>query len=163
MIPLPNYTVWPFPKPASADKRGMYTYGDGFIIPKGSPAPEAAWEIISTMTRATGDRDVYTNLFTTWQCVNGPVSNQMITHPSFKEQVINKCPGYEQVFLDDLLNSEQYLYPPKIPTSASYQDLMDAEWEKVRLGEKQPKEALDFVQEQAQNELNTWLAQNGGA
>lgn len=32
---------------------------------------------------------------------------------------------------------------------------------KARLGEKTPQEALDFVTEQAQKELDTWLAQQG--
>lgn len=155
-----NYTVWPLPSPASADKRGTYTYGDGWIIPKGSPAPEAAWQILSAMTGATGNRDVYTSLFTTWQCVNGPVSREMVTYPAFKANVIGKCPGYEEVFLSDLFDADTYLYPPKLPTSASYSDVMSAEWEKVRLGQKAPQEALDFVQETAQKELNDWYAQN---
>lgn len=156
-----EFTVWPFPGPAGQEKKGMYTYGDGWIIPVGSKDPEAAWEIISTMTGATGDRDVYTSLFTTWLCVNGPVSTEMLTWPKFREEVIGACPGYEEVFLADLFKSDYYLYPPKIPTSASYQSMMAAEWEKARLGEKTPQEALDFVTEQAQKELDTWLAQQG--
>lgn len=157
-----RYTVWPFPGPESQAERGMYTYGDGWIIPNGSPDPEATWEIISTMTGATGDRDVYTSLFTTWLCVNGPVSQQMTDHPTFEEEVIAECPGYEEIFLDDLFNSDQYLYPPKIPTSNSYMAMMDAEWEKVRLGQKSAQEALDFVQDEAQKELDTWISQSGG-
>lgn len=157
-----EFTVWPFPGPANASKKGMYTYGDGWVIPKGAPSPDAVWEIISTMTGATGNRDVYTSLFTTWQCVNGPVSPQITENAKFKADVIDKCPGYEDVFLQDLFKSDQYLYPPKIPTSSSYASLMDAEWEKVRLGQKEPKEALDFVTETAQQELDTWLQQQGG-
>jgi ABC-type glycerol-3-phosphate transport system substrate-binding protein len=153
-----RYTVWPFPKPASADKVGMYTYGDGWIMPKGCPDVESSWEIIGTLTGATGDKDVYTSLFTTWQCVNGPVSKQMLDWPAFKDKVIGACPGYQEIFLKDLFESDYYLYPPKIPTSASYQSMMGSEWEKARLGEKTPKEALDFVQEQAQKELDDWIA-----
>lgn len=154
-----NFTVWPWPGPAGQTEKGMYTYGDGWIIPKGSQDPTAAWEIISTMTGATGDRDVYTTLFTTWLCVNGPVSKEMITWPKFETEVIGACPGYQEVFLDDLFNSDQYLYPPKIPTSDSYGSLLNTEWEKVRLGQKEAKEALDLVTEQAQKELDDWLAQ----
>lgn len=156
-----EYTVWPLPGPAGVSKKGMYTYGDGWIVPKGSPSPEAAWEIISTMTGAGGNRDVYTSLFTTWQCVNGPVSEQIITDAKFKSEVSGKCPGYEQVFLNDLFKADQYLYPPKIPTADSYTSMLDAEWEKVRLGQKKAKEALDFVTEQAQKELDTWHSQQG--
>ena len=156
-----NFTVWPFPKPAGVDTKGMYTYGDGWIVPAGSPDPSAAWEIISTMTGAIGNRDVYTSLFTTWLCVNGPVSESMTEWPLFQSDVIGSCPGYQEVFLDDLFNSDQYLYPPKVPTSSSYMSLMGAEWEKARLGEKSPQEALDFVQEEAQKELDTWLEQSG--
>jgi len=156
-----EFTVWPFPGPAGIAKKGMYTYGDGWIIPKGGKEPGAAWEIISTMTGATGDRDVYTNLFMIWQCVNGPVSPQMADWPKFKAEVIGKCPGYQEIFLKDLFNSEQYLYPPKIPTSSSYASLFDAEWEKARLGQKAPKEALDYVTQQAQKELDDWLAKQG--
>ena len=154
-----EFTVWPWPSPAGETKKGMYTYGDGWIIPKGSKDPNAAWEIISSMTGATGDRDVYTSLFTTWLCVNGPVSPEMTTWPKFKSDVIGACPGYEEIFLADLFKSDYYLYPPKIPTSASYQSMMGAEWEKARLGQKAPQEALDFVTEQAQKELDTWLSQ----
>lgn len=156
-----EFTVWPWPGPAGQEKKGMYTYGDGWIIPVGSKDPKAAWEIISAMTGATGDRDVYTSLFITWLCVNGPVSTEMTTWPKFKDEVIGACPGYEEIFLADLFESDYYLYPPKIPTSASYQSMMGAEWEKARLGEKTPQEALDFVTEQAQKELDTWLAQQG--
>ncbi|MBV7329592.1 extracellular solute-binding protein [Chloroflexi bacterium TSY] len=156
-----RFTVWPFPSPEGVDTKGMYTYGDGWIVPVGSPDPNAAWEIISTMTGATGNRDVYTSLFTTWLCVNGPVSQSMTEWPSFQSDVMGSCPGYEEIFLDDLFNSDQYLYPPKVPTSSSYLSLMGAEWEKARLGEKSPQEALDFVQEEAQKELDTWLEQSG--
>ena len=58
------------------------------------------------MTGATGDRDVYTNLFMIWQCVNGPVSPAMADWPKFKTEVIGKCPGYQEVFLKDLFDSE---------------------------------------------------------
>jgi len=156
-----RFTVWPWPGPAGQSEKGMYTYGDGWIIPRGSQDPAAAWEIISTMTGATGNRDVYTSLFTTWLCVNGPVSEAMTEWPKFKEEVIGACPGYQEVFLQDLFHSDQYLYPPKIPTSDSYNALMNAEWEKARLGEKDPQEALDFVTEQAQKELDDWLTQRG--
>lgn len=155
-----EFTVWPFPGPAGQAERGMYTYGDGWIIPAGAQEPSAAWEIISTMTGATGNRDVYTSLFTTWLCVNGPVSQEMTQWPTFQSEVMGECPGYEEIFLDDLFNSDYYLYPPKLPTSDSYQTMLGAEWEKARLGEKTPQEALDFVQEQAQKELDTWLQQN---
>jgi multiple sugar transport system substrate-binding protein len=153
-----NYTVWPLPGPAGQAKKGMYTYGDGWIIPKGSKAPEAVWDIIGVMTGATGSKDVYTSLFTTWQCVNGPVSPDIVNYPPFKEQVIDKCPGYQDVFLDDLYKSDYYLYPPKIPTANSYTTLMRTEWEKVRLGQKGAQEALDFVDQQAQQELDQWKA-----
>jgi len=156
-----NFTVWPYPSPQGQTEKGMYTYGDGWIVPKGAPAPEAIWDLISTMTGATGNRDVYTSLFTTWLCVNGPVSEQMTEWPSFKSDVVGACPGYEEVFLQDLFHSDQYLFPPKIPTSNSYLSLMTAEWEKARLGQLSPQEALDGVQEQAQKELDTWKAQNG--
>jgi multiple sugar transport system substrate-binding protein len=156
-----NFTVWPWPGPAGQDTKGMYTYGDGWIIPKGSQNPAAAWEIISAMTGATGDRDVYTSLFTTWLCVNGPVSQEMTNWPKFETEVMGACPGYENVFLADLFNSDQYLYPPKIPTSDSYGSLLNTEWEKVRLGQKEAKEALDLVTEQAQKELDSWLTQQG--
>jgi multiple sugar transport system substrate-binding protein len=156
-----EFTVWPFPGPADQAKKGMYTYGDGWIIPKGAPNPQAAWEIISAMTGATGDKDVYTSLFTTWLCVNGPVSAGMIDWPKFKTDVIGACPGYQEVFLPDLYQSDYYLYPPKIPTSASYESMMSAEWEKARLGQKTPEEALNFVQEQAQKELDDWLSKAG--
>lgn len=156
-----EYAVWPYPGPAGQSEKGMYTYGDGWIVPKGSPDPRAAWEIVGTMTGATGDKDVYTTLFTTWQCVNGPVSSEMMDWPKFEDDVIGQCPGYEEVFLSDLFDSDQYLYPPKIPTSDSYMSLMGQEWEAARLGNKTPKEALDFVQDEAQAELDEWLAQRG--
>ncbi len=55
-----------------------------------------------------------------------------------QEQVIGACPGYEEVFLPDLYQSDYYLYPPKIPTSDSYGSIMGSEWEK-RLGQKRRK------------------------
>ncbi|MBX2999881.1 MAG: extracellular solute-binding protein [Caldilineaceae bacterium] len=157
-----RYTVWPFPGPAGQTEKGMHTYGDGWIIPRGAPEPSATWEIISTMTGATGNRDVYTSLFTTWLCVNGPVSQEMTEWPTFQTEVMDECPGYEEIFLSDLYDSDYYLYPPKIPTSNSYQSLMNAEWEKVRLGQKGTQEALDFVTAEAQKELDTWNEQNRG-
>jgi ABC-type glycerol-3-phosphate transport system substrate-binding protein len=156
-----EFTVWPYPGPAGQTEKGMYTYGDGWIVPQGTPDPSAVWEIISTMTGATGNRDVYTSLFTTWLCVNGPVSEEMTEWPTFQTEVMDQCPGYEEVFLADLFQSDTYLYPPKIPTSNSYESLMGAEWEKVRLGQQGAQEALDFVTEEAQKELDTWRAQSG--
>ena len=156
-----EFTVWPLPRPTGVDKTGMNTYGDGWIIPKGGKEPAAAWDIISTMTGATGDRDVYTGLFMVWQCVNGPVSPMMVDWAKFKTEVIGQCPGYQEIFLKDLFNSDYYLYPSKIPTSDSYNSLLGAEWEKARLGQKTPKEALDYVTEQAQKELDNWLAKAG--
>lgn len=156
-----EFTVWPFPGPAGQEEKGMFTYGDGWIVPTGTPDPNAIWEIISAMTGATGNRDVYTSLFTTWLCVNGPVSEQMTEWPMFQTEVMAECPGYEEVFLPDLFHSDYYLFPAKIPTSDSYSTMMDAEWEKVRLGQKGAQEALDFVTEEAQKELDTWLAQSG--
>jgi len=154
------YTVWPLPMPEGQAIKGMYTYGDGWIIPIGSQNPAAAWEIISTMTGAIGDRDIYTSLFTTWQCVNGPVSRTMEEHPTFQTEVMGECPGYQEVFLTDLFDSDYYLYPPKIPTSDSYASLLNSEAEKVWLGEKDVESALNLVQDQAQRELDTWLEQN---
>jgi hypothetical protein len=85
----------------------------------------------------------------------------MTEWPMFQTEVMGECPGYEEIFLADLFHSDYYLYPPKIPTSASYQAMMSAEWEKVRLGQKGAQEALDFVTEEAQKELDTWNAQSG--
>ncbi len=155
-----EFTVWPLPGPAGQSEKGMYTYGDGWIIPVGASNPSAAWDIISTLTGAMGNKDVYTSLFTTWLCVNGPSSKSMTEWPLFQSDVIAACPGYEEVFLADLYDSDYYLYPPKIPTSTSYMDLMNAEWEKARLGQQSAQEALDFVQESAQKELDTWIQQN---
>lgn len=157
-----EFTVWPWPGPAGIEKKGMHTYGDGWIIPKGARDPVAAWDIIGTMTGATGDKDVYTSLFTTWQCVNGPVSPQILEWPKFKQEVTGQCPGYDTVFLEDLFHSDYYLFPPKVPTADSYMSMMGAEWEKVRLGQKGAQEALDFVTEQAQKELDDWYASQQG-
>ncbi len=157
-----EYTVWPLPQPANQEKKGMYTYGDGWIIPVGSKDPAAAWDIISTLTGATGNRDVYSSLFEVWLCVNGPVSKEMKDYPRFQENVMAKCPGYGDIFLADLYDSDQYLFPPKIPTSNSYQSLMNSEVEQVRLGEKGAQEALDGVTAAAQKELDTWLSQSQG-
>jgi multiple sugar transport system substrate-binding protein len=157
-----NYTVWPLPGPAGQTEKGMHTYGDGWVVPKGAPAPDATWEIISTMTGATGNRDIYTSLFTTWLCVNGPVAKEMTQWPTFQTDVMGECPGYEDIFLADLFDSDYYLYPPKLPTSNSYQSMMNAEWEKVRLGQKEAQEALDFVTVEAQKELDIWISQNSG-
>jgi ABC-type glycerol-3-phosphate transport system substrate-binding protein len=155
-----EFVVWPLPSPSGQESKGMYTYGDGWIIPVGAQDPSAAWEIISAMTGATGDRDVYTSLFTTWLCVNGPVSRSMEEHPKFQSDVIGACPGYKEVFLTDLFDSDYYLYPPKIPTSDSYASLLGSEAAKVWQGEKSVEEALTLVQDQAQKELDTWLQQN---
>jgi len=157
-----EFTVWPLPQPAGQDKKGMYTYGDGWIIPVGSKDPAAAWEIIGTLTGAAGDRDVYTSLFEVWLCVNGPVAKEMMDYPRFQQNVMAKCPGYGDVFLADLYDSDQYLFPPKIPTSNSYQSLMNSEAAKVWLGEKGAQEAMDAVTVSAQKELDTWLSQNKG-
>ena len=84
----------------------------------------------------------------------------MEEHPTFQTEVMGKCPGYQEVFLTDLFDSDYYLYPPKIPTSDSYASLLSSEAQKVWLGEKDVESALNLVQEQAQKELDTWLEQN---
>ena len=87
-----EFTVWPLPQPANQAKKGMYTYGDGWIIPVGSKDPAAAWDIISTLTGATGDRDVYTSLFEVWLCVNGPVGKGMMDYPRVPAECHGQMP-----------------------------------------------------------------------
>lgn len=152
-----EWGVWPLPGPKTGVKAGVWTYGDVFVIPKGAKAPEASYDLVSTMTGATGDRDVYTNLFVVWPCVNNPTTPKMLTYPAFKQKVVDACPSYS-VFNDHLYNNDYHLFPPKIPTAAPYMSLLGAETEKARLGQKSAQEALDLVTQQAQKELDDWRA-----
>jgi multiple sugar transport system substrate-binding protein len=155
-----EWGVWPLPGPRAGVKAGCWTYGDVFVVPKGTKAPQASFDLVSAMTGATGDRNNYTQLFVVWPCVNNPTSAQMLADPTFKKEVIDACPGYT-VFNDHLYKNDYHLFPPKIPTAASYMNLLGAETEKARLGQKTTKEALDTVTQQAQKELDDWLARRG--
>jgi multiple sugar transport system substrate-binding protein len=155
-----NYTVWPFPRPAGVDKTGTYTYGDGFVLPKKSQSPQAGWEIARWLSGATGDEALYSGLFSSWLCVNSPTSEEVLDWQTFQDDVIAKCPGYDTVFLEDMFNSDYYVFPPKIPTSLSYYSLLQAEWEKVIAGRRPLQEAFDDVTERAQAELDRWHEEN---
>ncbi|MBA8794765.1 ABC-type glycerol-3-phosphate transport system substrate-binding protein [Friedmanniella endophytica] len=155
-----SWTVWPFPKPAGVTKRGIYTYGDGFVFPSRGKDPGAGWQLAQKLTGISGDVDLYSKLFTTWQCVNGPTSTQVDRSAYFRQKVIARCPGYDTIFLDELAHADYYLYPPKIPTSSTYTSALDAEFEKVRLGQVPLEEALAKVQSDAQTDLARWKEQH---
>jgi len=151
-----DWNVWPIPGPSSDVDPGAFTYGDVFVVPKGTKSKAASWDVVSWLTGATGNRDVYTQLFVVWPCVNMPDSPQMLTYPTFKKDVVDACKGFN-VFTDYFYKQDRYfLYPPKIPTAASYMDLLTSETQKAELGQKSVQAALDDVNQQAQKELDDW-------
>lgn len=155
-----EYTVWPLPKPAGVDKHGTYTYGDGFVFPQRAKELGAGWQVAQRLTGISGDIDLYSSLFTTWQCVNAPTSTTAVESATFKEKVSAKCPGYADVFVKDLFEADYFLYPPRIATSNSYMSSLTAMFEKIRLGQVPVAEGLGRVTETAQKELDQWKAQN---
>lgn len=156
-----EYVVWPVPRPAGVSKTGSWTYGDGFVLPQRSKSAAAGWQAVRYLSGSTGDQAAYTDLFKVWQCANGPNSEQATKWKGFQEGVIAKCPQYQEVFLKDLFHSDQYLFPPKIPTSNAYLTQLSDQMGKALVGQISVETALQTTNKLAQQDLDRWYAQNG--
>jgi len=149
------------PSPAGMPGLGMYTYGDVPVVPRGAPHPKEAWEFISYLTGASGDHTQYTDLFRAWTCVNAPVSELMLGIPSFKSAVTDVCAGYDK-FTHAFFHAKRYLYPPKLPIAAFYENTLGSYVDKARLLQMTPKAALDEVQKLVSHELAQYRATHKG-
>jgi len=126
-----EFTVWPFPAPP-----GLRSVACTLMATAGSSrrrqGARAAWDIISTMTGATGDRDVYTNLFMIWQCVNGPVSPGNGGLAEVQDRGHREVPRLSGDLPERSVQLRAVPVPAQDPDQFfSYASLFDAEWRRL--------------------------------
>ena len=100
-----------------------------------------------------GGEDAYADLFITG-LPHCPISKKIVDDGKF-DRVIQTYPGYK-TFLDTVFGAKAYLFPPKIPTAAFYDQRLRAHIDEAVLGQISPKEALDKTTQEAQAELDKW-------
>lgn len=148
-----RYKVTPLPSPPGGPNPFTWTYGDIPVVPASAKHPKESGAFVQFLT-GFGGEDAYADLFITG-LPHAPISKKIVDSGKF-DKVIENYPGY-QAFLDTVFNAKAYLFPPKIPTAAYYDQRLRAHIDEATLGTITPKEALDKTNQEAQAELDKWL------
>jgi ABC-type glycerol-3-phosphate transport system substrate-binding protein len=127
------------------------TYGDIPAVPTGATKKEAIFRYVSFLTGFGGEQE-YANLFITGRQPHVPSSEKAAKGAAFQE-VIKLYPGYDK-FLRQLFDARHFLFPPKIPTAASFSTILGRYTSRALNNEMTPKQALDEFTQEAQNELD---------
>jgi len=147
-----KYNVGVLPAPSGGPQPFTWTYGDIPVVPAGAKNKKDAGTFVQYLT-GFGGEDAYADLF-----INGlphcPISKKIVDSGKF-DKVIQNYPGYK-TFLDTVFNAKSYLFPPKIPTAAYYDQRMRAHVDEAVLGSLTSKEAMDKTTQEAQAELDKW-------
>jgi multiple sugar transport system substrate-binding protein len=130
-----------------------WTYGDIPVVPAGAKHKNESGAFVQYLT-GFGGEDAYADLF-----INGlphcPISKKIVDDGKF-DKVIQTYPGYK-TFLDTVFGAKAYLFPPKIPTAAYYDQRMRAHVDEAVLGTITPQEAMDKTNQEAQADLDKWF------
>jgi multiple sugar transport system substrate-binding protein len=149
-----KYNVGMLPPPTGGPSPFTWTYGDIPVVPAGAKHAKEAGAFLQYLT-GFGGEDAYADLF-----INGlphcPISKKIVDDGKF-DRVIQAYPGYK-TFLDTVFGAKAYLFPPKIPTAAYYDQRMRAHVDEAVLGSSTPKEAMDKTNQEAQAELDKWFS-----
>jgi len=151
-----QYYVTNFPVTPTLNKLGGWTYGDHPSMIKGTKQPAAGGRFVQFLTGFGGEEE-YTQIYLTGQRPHMPISEKLARGSAFKK-VLDTYPGYDK-YLPTLYEAE-VLTPPKLPVAAFYQSRIGSNWEKARLGEMTPKQALETSTREAQEEYTKWKQQN---
>jgi len=138
-----KWGVFPLPPPSGHPDTADSTPVDGsiYVIPKGAPHPEEAWEFVSWMGTS---KEASCILQKGW--ANGsPVKEvamdaQCLPNPEY------------QLFLDLMNKGKMYVWPP-IAVSSFYADQRTAAADAVKFGQMTPEEALNDLQTKVEDEL----------
>lgn len=148
-----TYKVGMLPPPPGGPQPFTWTYGDIPVVPAGAKHKKESGAFVQYLT-GFGGEDAYADLF-----INGlphcPISQKIVDDGKFAK-VIETYPGYK-TFLDTVFGAKAYLFPPKIPTAAYYDQRMRAHVDEVVLGTITPQEAMDKTNQEAQAELDKWF------
>lgn len=148
-----KYKVAPLPSPAGKPNPFTWTYGDIPVVPAGAKHPKESGQFVQFLT-GFGGEDAYANLFITG-LPHAPISKKIVDDGKFN-QVIEAYPGYK-TFLDTVFDAKSYLFPPKIPTAAYYDQRLRAHIDEAVLGQVSPKDALAKTKQEVQADLDKWF------
>ena len=112
--------------PKGPARRATLGTTDGWGIYKGTPQPDASWELMKVLV---GD-DLQNLMIETW----GGVPNRLSLVPSWKEKTISSFPVLENANLDAVLDALNEGYPmltEEFKNHAESQQLIDAALQKV--------------------------------
>lgn len=149
-----KYNVGMLPAPEGGPMPFTWTYGDIPVVPAGAKHAKESGAFVQYLT-GFGGEDAYADLF-----INGlphcPISKKIVDDGKF-DRVIQTFPGYK-TFLDTVFGAKAYLFPPKIPVAAFYDQRLNAHRDEAVLGSISPKDALDKTTQEVQAELDKWNA-----
>lgn len=148
-----RYKVAPLPSPVGGPNPFTWTYGDIPVVPAGAKHPKESGVFVQFLT-GFGGEDAYADLFITG-LPHAPISKKIVDDGKF-DKVIESYPGYK-AYLDTIFNAKSYLFPPKIPTAAQYDQRLRAHIDEAVLGSITPQEALEKTTKEAQAELDKWM------
>ena len=143
--PKMEYGVAPLPYPPGGRAKTSLTEGNFFIVPKGAKHPKEAWEFIKWFCSEEATEEFDSKIY------NVPPLKSVAYKPG---SVFTKWPM--NVFVD-IFASPNGKHDPYIPVLEEYITEMGAAQEAVIYGKKTPKEALDYVTQKIQTELDKYL------
>ncbi|HEY65529.1 MAG TPA: ABC transporter substrate-binding protein [Caldilineae bacterium] len=121
--------------------------GWGYVIPKGTEHPEAAWKLVKWLTWETGGKSAC------WFMREQKRPSPRIAcneHP----EASGGHPQWELV----LSSLDKHVTPPYLPINAQINDIVNTAMQEIYLGQRTPKEGLDDAAEQVQKLLDEYWA-----
>lgn len=140
-----EYGVSPFPAPPNGRDKVAYMNGSFWAIPAASRYPEEAFSFLEWLTAAHQSARFAASLS------NIPPKVAAINEPAFSENVLPNM----SVYIDMLENGYVY-YFPTLPIGLYYMNELNQALASVQSGSKTPKQALDNVQKNVEQELQRY-------
>jgi multiple sugar transport system substrate-binding protein len=153
------YKVWPLPRPANVEGKGMSTGGDIPVIPVGAKNPQASFRWTRYLT-GVDNPEVYATLWTVGLRPHMPISEEVARGPAF-QKVYEMFPGFD-VFVDDFFGADWWAPPAKLPVAEYYSDRLNSYTQQAMLQQITPEQALESTQKEVMDELAKWQAANPG-
>jgi multiple sugar transport system substrate-binding protein len=154
-----QYRVWPLPRPAGMQGKGMSTGGDIPVIPVGAKHPEASFRWARYLS-GVDNPEVYATLWTVGLRPHMPISEEVARGPAF-QKVYEMFPGFD-VFVDDFFGADWWAPPAKLPVAEFYSDRLNSNVEQAMLLQVTPEQALESTQDEVSDELSKWQAAHQG-
>lgn len=148
-----GYKIWPIPRPAAVQGKGMSTGGDIPVIPVGVKHPQASFRWTRYLT-GVDNPDIYSTLWTIGLRPHMPISEEVARSAAFNK-VYEMFPGFD-VYVDDFFGADWWAPPAKIPVAEFYSDRLNSNVQQAMLLQVTPEQALETTQKEVTDELTKW-------